>query len=31
MNIVGDSFDLKLQSPGDGLQIPKHPTKRMQP
>ena len=23
MKIVGDSFDLKLQSPGDGLQIPK--------
>ena len=22
MKIVGDSFDLKLQSPGDGLQIP---------
>ena len=22
MTIVGDSFDLKLQSPGDGLQIP---------
>ena len=23
MKIVGDSFDLKLQSPGDGLQVPK--------
>ena len=23
MKIVGDSFDLKLQSPGEGLQIPK--------
>ena len=23
MKIIGDSFDLKLQSPGDGLQIPK--------
>ena len=22
MKVVGDSFDLKLQSPGDGLQIP---------
>ena len=29
MTIVGDSFDLKLQSPGDGLQIPKTYTKRM--
>ena len=23
MKIIGDGFDLKLQSPGDGLQIPK--------
>ena len=23
MKIAGDSFDLKLQSPGEGLQIPK--------
>ncbi len=23
MKIIGDSFDLKLQSPGEGLQIPK--------
>jgi hypothetical protein len=23
MKIIGDAFDLKLQSPGDGLQIPK--------
>ena len=28
MKIVGDSFDLKLQSPGDGLQIPKKKKKK---
>jgi hypothetical protein len=24
MKIIGDAFDLKLESPGDGLQIPKN-------
>jgi hypothetical protein len=28
MKIIGDAFDLKLQSPGDGLQIPITPHKK---
>ena len=28
MKIIGDSFDVKLQSPGDGLQIPITPHKK---
>ena len=27
MNIIGDAFDLKLESPGNGLQIPNTPHK----
>ena len=27
MNIIGDAFDLKLASPGNGLQIPNTPHK----
>ena len=29
MKIIGDAFDLKLQSPGDGLQIPKTSYKKI--